>query len=64
MNLKHIRIGQYLFVSKTGSSYDGEEGKVISIFSDYGLDSKLVSIRLLLDDGTVIGGFKAEEVSP
>lgn len=64
MDIKYIKTGDYLFVSKEGSPYDGEEGKVLSIYSDYGIDSDVVHIRLLLDDGTVIGGFSADEVSP
>jgi hypothetical protein len=63
MDLKHIKIGMNVFVGKKASQYYGEEGRVLSVFSDYGLNSATVSIRLMLDDGTVVGGFSADEIS-
>ena len=64
MNVEKIKIDEYLFVKKPGSTYDGQEGKVLSVYSDYGVDENVVSIRLLLDDGTIIGGFSSDEVHP
>lgn len=64
MDIKNINKGDYLFVSNKDSPYDGQEGKVLSIYSGYGTGPDIVSIRLLLDDGTIIGGFSADEVSP
>lgn len=64
MDIKLISEGMCVFVDKTNSPYNGQEGKVLSIFSNYGLESDVVSIRLLLNDGTIIGGFKADEVCP
>lgn len=64
MDLNKIKIGDYVFISKSGSDYDGKEGKILSIYSDYGIDSDAVSIRLLLDDGEVVGGFTANEITP
>lgn len=64
MDIKYIKVGEYAFISKAGSEYDGREGKILSIYSNYGLDSKMVNIRLLLEDGTVVGGFKESEICP
>jgi len=64
MDIENVNKGEYLIVSKKGSPYYGQEGKVISKYSDYGVDSNVANIRLLLDDGTIIGGFSADEVTP
>ncbi len=64
MDIKYIKVGEFAFISKAGSEYDGREGKILSIYNDYGLDSKVVNIRLLLEDGTIVGGFKEGEINP
>jgi hypothetical protein len=64
MDIKDIKVGEYIFISKPGSTYDGEEGKVLSLYSDSGIDSMTVNIRLILDDGSIVGGFKESEVCP
>lgn len=62
MNVEWIKVGMSVFVDKKGSPYFGQEGRVLSIFSDYGAGSAAINIRLELDDGVVIGGFTADEI--
>lgn len=64
MKLKDIEKGMLVFVSKPDHPFKGEEGKVLSIYKDYGLNSDLISIRLLLEGGGVISGLQPEDLSP
>jgi len=64
MEIQYIEIGRYVHVNKEGIPHHKKEGKVLSIYSDYGLDSTITKIRLLLEDGyIVIGDLKASEIS-
>ena len=62
MKATDLKRGQFVFVDKPNSQFDDEEGKVLSVYSDYGENSDVVSIRLELDDATVLCGLKEHEV--
>lgn len=59
MDLEHIKKGMYVIINKPSSSYDGYEGKVESIYSDFGQ----VNIRLFIEETSeIITGFTEKDL--
>lgn len=63
MDIEHVSIGMDVFISNEQSPYFKQDGRVLSIYSDYGLKSQVVNIRVQLDDGVVVGGLSAADIA-
>lgn len=65
MKLDDITIGMNAIINKPKHRYDGHDGKVLSIYTDY-KDSTVVSIRLLIEDddaSVIVGRLNTEDLS-